>query len=841
LAARSESLTAGYPMSDNLSQPNQVDWTDNSITSSEQDGFDYQDYAEILSNRILRAGTPLVVGIFGRWGSGKTSLLNLLEAELHSQFRDSETEKSGKLETIRLVVWELGNRDQMWNAFLQALLTTAHQKLGWLERLNFDLNLLMDRVRWRHLPRLILINSYRVIIVLVPLLLPYLATTDEIIGQPTSGPFLIPALSTLSSLILGLWLVVRPFVEAVRSTVSLDLDEILDKAPYEQQITALDQIKKQFRRIVRLWVGKEGRLVVFVDDLDRCTPDQIPEVLEAIKLFATAPLCIYVMALDNDIVQKGIAKHYGFESGSAESAEYLEKIIQIPFHLPPLDQDRVQVFLEKHFPDLNQISASASEVFAKGLEPNPRKVKRAMNIYYTLLDLAERRATAWVMDPVHPGLVAKMVVIQSRFPAIYKRLVQEPEFLFAMQGAIFQDANNTREYYYKGGKVFVYPPENFDEVLDDLKQLVPADDPPALPALYAMLQTGETAFPEEVDESANYIYLSGAAEGSGAHLRPTRKEREALLGNDEEKIKAQVQEILQRSTNSINPREILREYNRRLWAVLDSATHFTGEEVRSAATALDQLRQDFEPEVILVGKYSEGGNSTPVRIFPPTSFPIGSKEAHHLVDFTTIPSPTLIAEREVFVQSELPQVSVKLSPYFIGKYPVTQQEYKAFITDAGWEAPDHWMDGEIPHGLENHPVYNVNWQDAVEYCKWLSRVTGKPYRLPTEEEWEASAGEHIYPWGDDWDPDRANTNEGENRTTTEVGKYSPEGDSPFGVADLAGNVLEWCGDPEWHIAKGGSYAHDHWWARRAARAGYDPKYRGECMGFRVALSPGLKK
>jgi len=140
---------------------------------------------------------------------------------------------------------------------------------------------------------------------------------------------------------------------------------------------------------------------------------------------------------------------------------------------------------------------------------------------------------------------------------------------------------------------------------------------------------------------------------------------------------------------------------------------------------------------------------------------------------------------------------VYLPDYEIGKYPVTNFEYRAFVQDTGHEPPRHWEGDQYPEELGDHPVVNVSWHDAVTYCEWLSQKTGKPYRLPTEAEWEKAArgtDGRQFPWGDEWDASRCNTAEGGPGTTTSVGQYSPESDSPYGVADIAGNVWEWCAD-----------------------------------------------
>jgi len=144
--------------------------------------------------------------------------------------------------------------------------------------------------------------------------------------------------------------------------------------------------------------------------------------------------------------------------------------------------------------------------------------------------------------------------------------------------------------------------------------------------------------------------------------------------------------------------------------------------------------------------------------------------------------------------NEQPQHTLYLPDYYLAKTPVTNAQYTAFVHATGHELPEHWEGGKLLPGKEDHPVVNVSWYDAVAYCNWLSQVTGKVYCLPSEAEWEKAArgtDGRIYPWGDEL-PDERRCNFGNivGRTTA-VGRYSPQGDSPYGCADMAGNVWEW--------------------------------------------------
>jgi formylglycine-generating enzyme required for sulfatase activity len=212
---------------------------------------------------------------------------------------------------------------------------------------------------------------------------------------------------------------------------------------------------------------------------------------------------------------------------------------------------------------------------------------------------------------------------------------------------------------------------------------------------------------------------------------------------------------------------------------------------------------------------------------------------------------------------EQPQHPVYVSEFYIGKYPVTNAQYAAFVKAVKHRAPEHWERGEVPSGKENPPVVYVSWDDAVAFYQWLSRETGKTFRLPTEAEWEKAArgtDGRIYPWGNEWDETKLNSEEAGPGDTTPVGQYSPDGDSPYGAADMSGNVWEWCADwfdekgyqrraksavrdPQGpktgkdRVLRGGAFLSIRRLVRCASRFGYYPYYRFRHYGFRVVVFP----
>lgn len=151
--------------------------------------------------------------------------------------------------------------------------------------------------------------------------------------------------------------------------------------------------------------------------------------------------------------------------------------------------------------------------------------------------------------------------------------------------------------------------------------------------------------------------------------------------------------------------------------------------------------------------------------------------------------------------NELPQHTLDVETFQIGMYPVTVGEYACAVRAQALPSPHssqragRGVSWKAQLQQPTHPVVCVSWVEAVAYTSWLTTVTGQRWRLPTEAEWEKAArgtDGRIYPWGDQWDPTRANTGDGGPGITTPVGAYGHRGASPYGAHDMAGNVAEYC-------------------------------------------------
>ena len=202
--------------------------------------------------------------------------------------------------------------------------------------------------------------------------------------------------------------------------------------------------------------------------------------------------------------------------------------------------------------------------------------------------------------------------------------------------------------------------------------------------------------------------------------------------------------------------------------------------------------------------------------------------------------------------NESPQHGVYVYTFWIDRYEVTNQQYNTCVED-GYCAPSRCPDDDRVNE-PSQPVVCVTWRDAVQYARWAGG------RLPTEAEWEKAArgaDGREYPWGDRFDAARCNHGLGGFNVSVPPAQYSPQGDSPYGVANMAGNVSEWTSslyseypyDPddgredseseEARVVRGGSsYSDLEWFFRCAYRNWAVPDGWLFCYGFRVAVSPG---
>ena len=661
-------------------------WTD-------EDALDFTPYVETLADIIQTGNTPLTIGVFGTWGSGKTSLMRMVRKKLPRKFTLAWFD-----------AWKYDKEETLWRAFLLSVLLAVRSKIRKGEPVE-DLDYLETML--------------------------YRAIDIEKVGGVTIDLAKLGGSIAQGAVQLGLAFipggaVLSEFVKKVQQLGAESLtDDVTDAIQRErskihiEQVRFLEQFQDKFRALIEQHITNNGgRLVVFVDDLDRCLPEKAIEVLEAIKLFLDAENCVFVLGVDQDVIARGIEMKYkefrekqetdGQPRFTIEGIKYLEKIIQLPFQIPPVEQADMGSFvtdLSSEWPD-----SECPKIFTEGLGDNPRQIKRTVNTFLMLWNLAEKRKEK-LKGQVKPIRLAKVVAIQAVHPDLYNLLLkEEPRYLRELEEYYLSESTQERKM------------EKGEAVVE--KAAARVEPPPALVPFLS--QRGIAA--------VRRILMLHKSETQDANFA------------------------------GLPPEEL------KLYFTLTRRA-----EAPQAAPAVEAAQLVFEPQMVRIplGKFLMGSTK--------------EQAAQAVKD----------GADKNWVEWEQPQHTVELSEYSIGRYPITNREYQAFVRDAKYTPPRGWDGDQFPSEKGGHPVVNVSWDDAIAYCKWLSEKRGKPYRLPTEAEWEKAArGENglIYAWGNEFDPKKANTLEANIGDTSEVGQFSPQGDSPYGCADMIGNVWEWCND-----------------------------------------------
>jgi formylglycine-generating enzyme required for sulfatase activity len=224
----------------------------------------------------------------------------------------------------------------------------------------------------------------------------------------------------------------------------------------------------------------------------------------------------------------------------------------------------------------------------------------------------------------------------------------------------------------------------------------------------------------------------------------------------------------------------LREFKARVDATLVRTTFTTPDDL--AVKVLASLER-WERQALTIGAGEKHEPEAPPLPYEPETVLVPAGK------FTmgSMPGPGVQAY-------ETPQHEVTLPAYRIGKYPITNAQYAEFLKrDFKSDCVPRragWLLGEPPADKLDHPVVGISWHDAQAYCAWLSRASGRTYRLPSEAEWEKAArgaDGRLYPWGNEWAAGRCSAGSGGTAPVTAC----PDGASPYGCCDMLGNVEEW--------------------------------------------------
>ena len=333
---------------------------------SSSDAFGaFSSHAPTLARLLMdpQLGAPFVLGVFGPWGTGKSTFMNILLGEMRK--RDDSM-----VYPIQFLPWQFENKEEVFNALMLSVLT-------YLETMQRSLK-----------------GTART---------ATKAALDTIIGMTKQLAFM-----AIDSKLKN-W-----------SAGNLDLDtfvqsyqkQTIDRTRFINEFQ--DNFSKAVSQIFEYAGNSEGRLFIFIDDLDRCSPENAITVLETMKLFFDADHCFFIVGIDKQVVQRGIEIKYNSHD-MIRGQDYLDKLIQLPFNLPVITPEALRQYAEE-FLQGHRFASEAPPLLAIAADHNPRRLKRLLNSIMLV---------GHVLDEVDQGTetdyqkLVMLLALQVRYPTIH--------------------------------------------------------------------------------------------------------------------------------------------------------------------------------------------------------------------------------------------------------------------------------------------------------------------------------------------------------------------------------------------------------------------------------------
>ena len=332
-----------------------VGYPDKPVASITEDLFHVEVYVDALCQFIETCDTPMTVSIQGDWGSGKTSMLNMMR-----------TKMADSIWPVWFNTWQFSQFD-MGNSLAFSMMDVL------LKGVNCDHELREKIVKG-------IAGFGRKFITVA---------TDHVLGG-----------------------------------ASAEIVDELASGPDMDYATEIMNLKEKFQNAIDAVLQKSGRnrVVIFVDDLDRLQPAKAVELLEVLKLFLDCENCVFVLAVDYEVVTQGIRQKFGEGVSEEKGRSFFDKIIQLPFKMPVANYD-IRKYVREMMEKMG-ISTDEKEVelfyqlIATSIGFNPRSMKRLFNTYQ-LLDIVTKNTVSDIEDDVRRRVLFAIICIQMSFEKLY--------------------------------------------------------------------------------------------------------------------------------------------------------------------------------------------------------------------------------------------------------------------------------------------------------------------------------------------------------------------------------------------------------------------------------------
>ena len=404
----------------------------------DSDLFGFDAYAKTIAGLIANKEnkTPLVIGIYGSWGSGKTTLMQTVISHLGKIEEYEDKSPYRRCKTVWFQAWKYKDEDEILAALIEEIFKTMKSD-GFFEGCKAQIETLVNKF-----------NKLKTI-------------------------------GKLTELFSG-----------------VDISECFTELKYKEKLGFYDTFQEFFDRLLWTYLNwrpkastsekpddTKGVLVVFIDDLDRCPNNRILKVLETIKLFMDKEGCIFVIGAANEIIENALEGDYG-----EGSSKFMDKIVQVTFNLPQIPEADLESYIEKIHPHIKETASVHLKTIISAMNNNPRSLKRFLNnlnLQEGLLNnkgvkVAFSHLLYWnIIDYVYPSLrdtikdnALILSILKENIKEIDTRLDDEEKERWDITQEVLDEENvpqSLQGYIKEKGLVDIL--RNFDIDLDQLNQL----------------------------------------------------------------------------------------------------------------------------------------------------------------------------------------------------------------------------------------------------------------------------------------------------------------------------------------------------------------------------------
>ena len=354
--------------------------TDSPISKLEEDYLRIEKYAISLSKFIQQSDTPITVGLQGEWGTGKTSLMSLLLEQFNDEANRNEIASSW------VNTWE-------YSMFKGAKETTPSVLKGMLDKLKDSCK---ERGVWT-------------------------LKDDAKSTFNKAGKFL----SGIAN-------------QVVANQTGINVKDAVDSNS-ESYVAEIAEVKKMISGLIQELINDEKnpvkKVVFFVDDLDRILPSDAVEVLESLKNIFDIPNCVFILAIDYDVVVKGLESKFGpkTKENEREFRSFFDKIIQVPFTMPVGAYD-ISSFQKNKLAELNveindEEVSQITKIVGYTVGNNPRSLKRYLNTFSLIKIIVLDDDEIDDANDINKIILFATLGIQISYPEIFRLLTQNPNYL----------------------------------------------------------------------------------------------------------------------------------------------------------------------------------------------------------------------------------------------------------------------------------------------------------------------------------------------------------------------------------------------------------------------------